>query len=285
MAKILITGTSKGIGYDASLHLARGGHEVIATMRNPNNSDLGQVAAKESLPIDIHSMDVDDASSVSSVFETVGKLDVLVNNAGILSINAIEDESLDVFEAVMNTNYLGIVRCCKAAIPRMRENRSGCIINIGSVAGKVAISPEAAYVSSKHAVEAFSEVLAQEMLGFGVKVYLVEPGIIDTPMTTTELPVASSGSLYPGGNRMNALMKFAAQGDAPTIVVSEKIKDLIENGSERFRHPVGPDSLIFLGYRLQTGDERFISTWGDPSDEGFAEKAKADMMMDLGPFL
>jgi len=177
------------------------------------------------------------------------------------------------------------VRCCKAAIPRMRESRSGCIINISSVAGKMAISPQAAYASSKHAVEAFSEVLAQEMFGFGVKVYLVEPGIIDTPMTTTELPVANSGSLYPGGNRMNALMKFVAQGDAPAIVVSEKIQDLIENGSERFRHPVGPDSLIFLGYRLHTGDERFISTWGDSSDEGFAEKAKADMMMDLGPFL
>ena len=285
MAKILITGTSKGIGYDAALHLARGGHDVIATMRNPNNSDLGEMAAKESLPIDIHPMDVDDAGSVTSVFDAVGELDVLVNNAGILSNNAIEDEGLDVFTAVMNTNYLGIVRCCKAAIPRMRENRNGCIINIGSVAGKIAISPSAAYSSSKHAVEAFSEVLAQEMLGFGVRVYLVEPGIIDTPMTTTQLPKSDSDSIYPNGNRMNALMNFAAQGEAPPILVSEKLRELVEEGSDRFRHPIGPDSLIFLGYRLNTGDERFISTWGDPSDEGFAEKTKKDMMMDLGPFL
>lgn len=293
MAKILITGTSKGIGYDASLFLARGGHDVIATMRNPNNSDLGEVAAKDSLPIDIHPMDVDDSVSITSVFDTVGQIDVLVNNAGILSNNAIEDEPLDVFTAVMNTNYLGLVRCCKAAIPRMRENRKGCIINIGSVAGKIAISPSAAYASSKHAVEAFSEVLAQEMFGFGVKVYLVEPGIIDTPMTasvtsenpTTDMPVADPDSVYPNGNRMNALMKFAAQGEAPPILVSEKIRELVEEGSDRFRHPIGPDSLIFLGYRLNTGDERFISTWGDPSDEGFAEKAKKDMMMDLSPFL
>ena len=228
MAKILITGTSKGIGYDASLFLANGGHNVIATMRNPNNSDLGEVAAKDSLPIDIHPMDVDDSVSITSVFDTVGQIDVLVNNAGILSNNAIEDEPLDVFTAVMNTNYLGLVRCCKAVIPRMRENRKGCIINIGSVAGKIAISPSAAYASSKHAVEAFSEVLAQEMFGYGVKVYLVEPGIIDTPMSTTEWPVPDPDSVYPNGNRMNALMKFAAQGEAPPILVSEKIRELVE---------------------------------------------------------
>ena len=126
MAKILITGTSKGIGYDAALHLARGGHEVIATMRNPKASDLGKAAATESLAIDIHALDVDDSASVDKVFGAVGDIDVLVNNAGIFSINAIEDETLERFGEVMNTNYFGVVRCCKAVIPSMRENKKGC---------------------------------------------------------------------------------------------------------------------------------------------------------------
>ena len=98
MAKILITGTSKGIGYSSALQFARQGHEVIATMRNPNASDLGQVAADVSLHVDIRVLDVNDSASVDEVFNTVGDLDVLVNNAGILSFNTVEDENLDKFK-------------------------------------------------------------------------------------------------------------------------------------------------------------------------------------------
>ncbi len=285
MAKILITGTSKGIGYDASLHLARNGHEVIATMRNPNNSDLGETAAKENLGVDIHAMDVDDQGSVESVFKQAGPVDVLINNAGILSYNAVEDEDLATFEAVMNTNYMGVVRCCKAVIPAMRTAGRGTIINVSSVAGRIAASPSAAYASSKHALEAFSECLASEMRTFGVDVFLIQPGIISTPMATTELPQPKVDSVYPQGRRMMALFAFAGQGEAPPVLVSEKLRELIDNGSDRFRHPIGPDSLVFLGYRANTGDERFISTWGQPDDRVFVEEVKGDMMMDLAPFI
>ena len=285
MAKVLITGTSKGIGYDAALHFARAGHDVIATMRNPNGSDLGEAAAREKLPLDIHAMDVDNDASVQSVFEEVGDVDVLVNNAGILSFNTIEDESLETIAAVMNTNFLGVVRCCKAVIPGMRKRGSGCIINMSSVAGKIAVSPQAAYASSKHALEAFTECLAQEMRAHGVQVYLVQPGIIATPMTTSELPQAKADSIYPQGRRMNALFKFAGQAEAPAAMVSEKVRQLMEHGSDRFRHPIGPDSLIFLGYRTNTGDERFISTWGTGDNDEFLEDVARDLMMDLSAFM
>ncbi|XOV86813.1 MAG: SDR family NAD(P)-dependent oxidoreductase [Pseudomonadota bacterium] len=285
MARILITGTSKGIGYDAALHLARNGHQVIATMRNPNNSDLGDAVARENLSVDIHAMDVDDADSVTRVFSQAGPLDVLVNNAGILSYNAVEDEDLATFAAIMNTNFMGVVRCCKAVIPAMREAGRGKIINISSVAGRIAASPSAAYASSKHALEAFSECLAAEMHTFGVDVFLVQPGIISTPMATTELPQPRVDSLYPQGRRMMALFAFAGQGEAPPVLVSEKLRELIDVGSDRFRHPIGPDSLVFLGYRTNTGDERFISTWGHPDDAVFADEVRKDMMMDLAPFI
>jgi NAD(P)-dependent dehydrogenase (short-subunit alcohol dehydrogenase family) len=98
VAKILITGTSKGIGYAATLLLARAGHEVIAAMRNPSACDLEKVVTESKLPVTVLSMDVDDDASVADVFDKVGgSIDVLVNNAGIYSINAVEDESLDQF--------------------------------------------------------------------------------------------------------------------------------------------------------------------------------------------
>ncbi|MBX3705337.1 MAG: SDR family oxidoreductase [Pseudomonadales bacterium] len=285
MSRVLITGTSKGIGYDAALHLARAGHEVIATMRRPAASDLGAIARREGLHLSVHALDVNDTASVKSVFAGVGDVDVLINNAGILSYNAVEDEELGRFEEVMNTNFFGVVRCCKAVVPSMRARRCGTIINVSSVAGKIATGASGAYASSKHALDGLSHSLAQEMYPFGVKVYVVAPGIIHTPMATTELPRPNPDFAYPSGRRMMALFGFASQGDAPPSLVSEKFRELIERGSDRFHHPIGPDALIFLGYRLNTGDQRFNESWGHPDDAVFVERVRSDVMMDLGPFL
>ncbi len=285
MARILITGTSKGIGYDAALFFARLGHQVIATMRNPDNSDLGEVAAKDSLPVQILKMDVDSEESVAAGFAEAGEIDVLINNAGILSYDTIEEESQETIEAVMNTNYFGVVRCTKAIVGQMRQRGSGIIINIGSVAGSIAIPCSAAYSSSKYALEAFSEVLAHELTPFGVRVHLVKPGIIDTPMATTEFPEPKADSVYPHGRRVKALFALAAHIDAPAELVSEKLRYLVESEDERLRHPVGPDSLQFLGYRASVDDERFISSWGAKTDDEFLTKTRSDMMLDMGPFL
>ncbi len=169
MAKVLITGTSKGIGYHAALLLARAGHEVIATMRNPSACDLEKVATEAKLPVTVLPLDVDDDASVAEVFGEVGdSVDVLVNNAGIFSINAVEDESLEQYQRVMDTNYFGAVRCVKQVLPAMRKRGSGCIINVTSIAGRVAFFASSAYAASKFALEAFTESLAQEVKGHGI---------------------------------------------------------------------------------------------------------------------
>jgi NAD(P)-dependent dehydrogenase (short-subunit alcohol dehydrogenase family) len=285
MSKVLITGTSKGIGYDASLHLARAGHEVIATMRNPSVSDLEEVAKKESLPVSVHVLDVDSQGSVDQLFADVGEVDVLVNNAGILSYNSVEDESIEMFQAIMNTNYFGTLRCTKAVIPQMRERCSGCIINISSVAGRMAVSPNGAYSSSKFAIEGFSDILAQEMAGFGVRVHVIEPGIIMTPMTTTELPQPKKDSIYPQGRRMMAIYKFASQGEAPVVITSIKLQYLIENNVKRLRHPAGPDALVFLGLRGALSDERLIEIFSMEKDEDFIAAYQQETLVDLTPFM
>lgn len=285
MTSVLITGTSKGIGYDAALQLARAGYDVIATMRNPDGSDLGASAEAGSLPVTIRQLDVDDDLSVAEVFSEFGDIDILVNNAGILSCEAIEDESLQKFRAVMETNFFGAVKCCKAVVPAMRKRGSGCIINITSIAGLAAFAPDAAYSASKFALEAFTEILAQEVNAFGVRVALVEPGIITTPMTTTALPAYRSDTIYPQGRRIHAFFKNAAKEEAPPNLVSNKIQYIIESGTKRLRHPVGPDSLIFLGWRAASTDEHLIDVFGSADDSDFIEKIDRDLGIDLSEFL
>ena len=270
MTKILITGTSKGIGYDATLLLARAGHEVVATMRNPGACDLEKVATEARLPVTVVPLDVDDDASVAEVFGRVGdSIDVLVNNAGIYSINAIEDESPEQFRRVMETNYFGAVRCVKQVLPAMRKRGSGCIINVTSIAGRVVFPATSAYAASKFALEAFSESLAQETKGHGIKVALVEPGIIDTPMATTNLPQYDESTIYPHGRRIHAFFTNPDREEASPTLVGEMIRYVIEGNDPRLRFPIGPDALPFLGWRGALSDEDWVGLGGLKRDADY----------------
>ena len=282
MAKILITGTSKGIGYDAALLLARAGHEVVATMRNPSACDLEKVGTEAGLPLTVLPMDVDDEASVDEVFASLGEpVDALVNNAGIFSINAVEDEDLEQFRRVMETNYFGAVRCVKKVLPAMRQRRSGCIVNVTSIAGRVAFFSTSAYTASKFALEAFTESLAQEVRGHGVRVALVEPGIIDTPMATTSLPPYQGDTLYSHGRRMHAFFTNPGKPEASPTLVSEMIRYVIESRDPRLRFPVGPDALSFLGWRVALSDEDWVGLGGIERDEDYFERVFMDTGVDL----
>ena len=287
MSKILITGASKGIGYDAALHLARAGHAVVAAMRRPAACDLASVAAAEGLTITLAEVDVDSDASVAALFAGAaaapGTLDILINNAGVYSINAVEDETIEQFAQVMNTNYLGTLRCIKAVIPAWRVRRSGLIINIASIAGHVAGPAAGAYSASKFAVEGMSECLAQEMGAFGVRVAVVEPGIIATPMTLENLPVCKPGSAYPHGARMRQF--YAAtpvDGPAPAVV-SEALEGIIDGRITAFRTPVGPDAAPFLGLRASMSDEAWIGMSDTLDDEVWYDRFQAVSGMDLRP--
>ena len=282
MANILITGTSKGIGYDAALLLARAGHKVIATMRNPSASDLELVAKEAKLPVTVLPLDVDDDASVAEVFGEVGdSIDVLVNNAGIFSINAVEDEGFEQFRRVMETNYFGVVRCVKQVIPAMRKRGSGCIINIASIAGRIAFPASSAYTASKFALEGFSESLAQELKGFGIRVALVEPGIIDTPMATTNLPQFDENTIYPHGRRMHAIFNNPERDEASPALVAEMIRYVIESDDPRLRFPVGPDALPFLGWRSSVSDEDWVGLGGLKRDADYFQRMFTDTGVDL----
>ena len=208
MAVALVTGASSGIGIATAVTLARGGHTVIATMRNPNGAgELLKIVTEEKLPVEVAALNVDEDASVR---EAIGKalaerghIDILVNNAGVGGGGAVEEVSLDFFRQMMETNFFGALRCMKAVIPSMRERRHGCIVNVTSIAGRVAMAPQAPYAASKFALEALSKCLAQEMKAFNVRVAIIEPGVIATPIFSKAKPLPEH-SPYPQLGRLRS---------------------------------------------------------------------------------
>src|SRR5712691_4434536 len=277
MSNIVITGASRGIGLATALELARAGHQVVATMRHPAGSpELGEQAATEKLSLRIETMDVDSDEGVKQAFVRIlaqGPVDVLVNNAGIERMGAIEETPLADFRTCMETNYFGAIRCIQAVLPTMRARGSGAIINVTSIAGKLSPSPFGPYSASKFALEAVSEALAGELRAFGVRVAIVEPGIIDTRMARN---IEGMGSLkvYPQGRRWSALFEgtFAAGAGQPQVV-GQKVREIVESGTWRLRHPVGTNAEALLAWRASMSDENWVQ-WSAQSDSDWLKAVK-----------
>ena len=283
MASILVTGASRGIGLATCLSLGRAGHRVFATMRDPDRAPkLGAAASSESLPITISAMDVDSDESVrdevGQVIAQHGPLDALVNNAGIERRGSVEELDLAEFRAVMETNYFGAIRCMQAVLPSMRTRGTGCIVNVTSVAGRIAASPLGPYAASKSALEAISEALAQEVRAFGIRVAIVEPGIINTDMARS-ISTESDRSLYPHDHRMAGLFTASLMTPTGPDLVGAKIREIIEGDSRQLRHPVGPDAEPFLDWRAAMTDEEWVD-WGASDDEAWYAAVERDFGLD-----
>jgi NAD(P)-dependent dehydrogenase (short-subunit alcohol dehydrogenase family) len=271
MAIAVVTGSSSGIGQATAATLARAGHTVYATMRNPKagGEDLRKLAAQENLDIRFAALDVDSDESVRDTFTEIlseaGCLDVLVNNAGIGQGGAVEETPIATFRATMETNFFGALRCIQAVVPGMREKRSGCIVNITSVAGRFSAAPQACYASSKFALEALSECLAQEMKTFSVRVAIVEPGVIATPIFG-KMQAPSFDTRYPHSRRIAELFRASLENPISPYVVGEKIREIVDSGTWQLRHPVGPDAAGLLAWRASMSDEQWVD-WGALTDD------------------
>ena len=284
MGLAVVTGSNSGIGLATAVALARAGHTVVAAMRNlDRGAEIRKIAEGEKLPIHLARLDVDDDASVGDAFSGVvarhGPVDVLVNNAGVPGGGPVEETTIDEFRQVMETNFFGGLRCIKAVIPSMRERRKGTIVNITSIAGRLATAPMASYAASKWAFEALSEVLAQEVRAFNVRVAIVEPGVIATPIFS-KAPPPPKHSFYPHGRRLRALFAAALANPVPPSVVGDVVRNIVDGDSWQLRYLVGPDTEPRLKARQSKTDEQVIAEAAQ-SDEEFLARFKRETGIDL----
>jgi NAD(P)-dependent dehydrogenase (short-subunit alcohol dehydrogenase family) len=264
MSVILITGTSTGIGCAIAELLARNKHIVYATMRNPHQSTaLQELAKKENLRLHVLQLDVLDDDSVNKAIATVlskeNHIDVLVNNAGIHSWGAVEELPMELFKANMDTNYFGALRCIKAVLPSMRKNKSGSIINITSIAGKIFFNFHGAYAASKAALEALSESLAQEVAPYNIKVFLVEPGITKTPIFSKVNKVPEN-TIYPNVKRFMSIFAASLENPISTAHAAEVVNEIVSGKRNTMRNPAGTDAEGFLAFRASMKDEDWVNS-------------------------
>jgi NAD(P)-dependent dehydrogenase (short-subunit alcohol dehydrogenase family) len=279
MKNAVITGTSTGIGLTTSLHMARNGYRVFAGMRNVAKADaLRSAAEAEALPIEIVQLDICDADSVTAAFagvQQVGPVDVLVNNAGIGGASPLELTPEAEHKQMFETNYFGAVSCIQAVLPSMREQQSGCIVNITSAVGLQATPNQIAYSASKWALECLGEALAHEVYRFGVRVVNVEPGVIMTNIfeNSAEQTRYEKTSPYQPIMRRNGKV-FAAgfKRAVPAERVAEVILQAIENDEYQLRWPVGPDAEGFMAARNTVPSEAWVRMGDDLSDEEYNAK-------------
>jgi NAD(P)-dependent dehydrogenase (short-subunit alcohol dehydrogenase family) len=192
---VLITGATDGLGKAAALLIAERGYRVFAAGRSAEKrAHLDALARQKNLPLKTLEMDVcDDASvqnAVSAIYQEAGHIDVLINNAGLVYVGAVEDLRLEDWRRQFETNFFGVIRVTQAVLPKMRERRAGRILMMSSVSGFVTPPTQGAYSASKHAVEALSNALRLELYPFGIHTVLIQPGYIVTNIQNTAVSIA-----------------------------------------------------------------------------------------------
>jgi short-subunit dehydrogenase len=298
----VVTGSSTGIGFETSLLLARNGFYTYATMRDRLKTDkIEKIANKENLPLEVLSMDVDNDDSVRNAIHKIidekKKIDILVNNAGYGLFGALEDISIEEIKKQFETNLFGAIRAIKEVLPTMREKKNGILINVTSIAGIVGVPAECIYVSTKFALEGLSESISYELQPYGIKVILIEPGVINTnfvpnikfpnqiddklqkPLLKDEKKEESkvnyanndfktnNSSYY--SNTIDTFLShyYAAMKNAPlpkevATVILEALKNSSNSPESLFRYIVGEDAKTFAQAKKNMSDSQlyqFIS--------------------------
>ena len=266
MEKIaVVTGSSSGIGFETSLALARDGYFTYATMRDVKKADeIQRITNEESLPLKVIELDVDNEESAENAIGTIiqekGRIDVLVNNAGWGIWGTGEDVSLEEFREQFETNFFSVVRMIQKVAPIMREQGSGNIVNISSVAGRIGLPASTAYVSSKFAIEGLSESLRYELGQFGVNVIIIEPGVIKTnffdSMRTAKKADESDVYRDITIKVISGVKMMAEMGTPPKEVANVIIKSLKEE-KPLPRYVVGNDAAMFLEAKKMKTDIEF----------------------------
>jgi NAD(P)-dependent dehydrogenase (short-subunit alcohol dehydrogenase family) len=260
MSIILITGCSTGIGREAARVFAEGGDTVYATMRDLSKAgDLSEVANVGVLALDV----VDDTSvntAVAEILERSGRIDVVVNNAGVDAFGAFEDAYAEEIRRVMETNFYGALRVTRACLPAMRAQRSGTVVMVTSLGAVVPTPGEAAYVASKRALEGAAEVLLYEVARWGIRVCIVQPGFTATEINRKFNLAAMSPQDSPYRDFIDFLHRdqsVGLEGGATAREIAAEIRAAVYE-SDGFQIPVGEQAKSIVPLRGQVAEKEYF---------------------------
>ena len=287
----VITGANSGIGRAATLLLAKAGYHIYATVRGLGKADkLLAKAATDGVSerITLIEMDVADSASVTrgftEIFTSTDRVDVLVNNAGVGGNAVTEECPIDTYNEVFNINHNGSVRCIQAVLPGMRARRSGTIVNVSSVVGKITAIAQSPYYVSKWAVEGMSEGLAQELAPFGIRVAIIEPGVTRSSIFAKNIDAPNQSGAYDAHYRR--LFAFYAEGIAKATPAEEAAATILEAITTteprlRWRCSWGADELIRA--RESMTDEEWVALGQHDDDNAYYDEFAERFGLDIRP--
>lgn len=266
----IVTGSSSGIGFETALLLSRTGFYTYATMRNISKAHyILQIAERERLPLQVLQLDVNDDESVKNAVDQIGRekrrIDILVNNAGFLLIGCVEDLSIEEFKAQYETTLFGVIRVTQSILPYMRSQKQGLIVNVSSAAGRIAVPAASAHSSAKFALEGLSEALKYEVEPFGIKVVIIEPGVIKTNILNASITAKKAQD--PNSPYTQIMQKVITRfssffENAPLpIEVAKVILRAITAENPDTRYVVGEDAISMVQARKKMSDAEFDRLW------------------------
>ena len=263
----LVTGSSSGMGFTTAVMLARAGIHTYASMRNLKKSKtITDLANKENLPLQVIQLDVNDDKSVKDAIAKIvtekERIDVLVNNAGYGLFGSIEDVSIEEMKAQFETNFFGVMRVTQLVLPIMRKQKSGTIVNVSSVGGRISLPVLSAYNSTKFALEGLSESMSYELEPFGIKVVIIEPGVIRTNIMNSSIfakkaqdPKSPYFSLIQKVERnFKSMMENKS---SPPEEVAKVILGALTSKNPQLRYTVGDDAATMIQARVNMSDNEF----------------------------
>ena len=271
----VVTGANSGIGRAVAIHLAGQGHSVYGTVRSFDKAaKLNAMAGEADVEVNLVELDVADDNSVrvgfARVFDQAGRVDVLVNNAGVGGNGTVEETPIDTYAEVMNVDLYGQLRCLKAVLPSMRQRRSGTVVNITSVAGRIAALAQAPYVASKWALEGVSEQLAQEVARFGIRVAIIEPGVTKSAIFAKNTDSTEAGSDYEP--HLRRMFQFYAAGYAHAtdpFEVAKVVHHAIHTDTPTLRYVVSWGGPETINGRSKITDEQWVALGAIKDDDDY----------------
>ena len=284
----VVTGANSGIGRATAIHLAGNGYRVFGTVRNTTKAGkLLAMADERGVEVELAELDVASDESVrdgfARILSTAGRVDVLVNNAGVGGNAVAEECPTSLYLDMMNVNLCGAVRCLHAVLPGMRERSSGTVVNVTSVAGRVAALGQSPYVASKWAFEGLSEGLAQELAPFGIRVVIVEPGVTKSAIFAKNVDAPHLTGAYDAHYR-HLLQMYAAgiaQATDP-FEVGALIHHAITTDTPKLRYACSWGGPEMIAGRARMSDEEWVALGQHDDDAEYSAAFENAFGVDIG---